>query len=585
MASSARWGATLASCDVLAWFVAMFVSAILRFEFSLADLQWGALAVAAISVAGLGLVVGHFMGLYRNRYLVGSFDEALALGWNVVIVSASFGITVFLLSNPWGFPRSIMFLAAPIFLLLGGGFRVLLRTQRLRARGPSVSGPRSVVYGAGSAAESLIPQLLDSVDSPFTPVALLDDDPSKSNRWIRGVPTAGSWGNLSEVVASHSATVLIVAIPSASSELFRKIYAESRDLGLRVIVLPSLSDYLAGKASVAELKEVGIEDLIGRSPVTLDTNAIAELLRNKKVLVTGAGGSIGSELAKQISTFSPASLIILDRDETGLLSTLMGIGSSHDARNVETALCDIRDEEAVLNMLERFQPEVVFHAAALKHLSILQEFPQEAWKTNVVGTWNVLQAAARCEVPVFVNISTDKAANPSSVLGKTKRLGEELTAWVGKETGQKYVSVRFGNVLGSRGSLIPILAEQIASGGPVTVTDKRATRYFMAISEACQLVLQAASHGYPQEVMILDMGLPFSINEIAVRMIELSGRDVQIIYTGLKTGEKIHEELYGESEEPLPSQHPSIMKLKAEPRAPEVVLGGDLLSLFNSQLE
>ena len=541
--------------------------------------------MAGISLAFLGVGVGYFTNLYRSRYVVGSFDEAVALAWTVLIVSVSFGMALFLLSNPWGFPRSIMFLAAPIFLSLSGGFRVFLRAQRLKVRGPAVYGPRSIVYGAGSAAESLIPQLLDSVDSPFTPVALLDDDPGKSNRWIRGVPTAGTWSNLSEVVARYSATVLIVAIPSASSELFRKIYAESRDLDLRVIVLPSLSDYLAGKASAAELKEVGIEDLIGRSPVTLDTNAIAELLRNKKVLVTGAGGSIGSELAKQISMFSPASLIILDRDETGLLSTLMGIGSNHYARNVETALCDIRDEEAVLNMLERFQPEVVFHAAALKHLSILQEFPEEAWKTNVVGTWNVLQAAARCEAPVFVNISTDKAANPSSVLGKTKRLGEELTAWVGRETGQKYVSVRFGNVLGSRGSLIPILAEQIASGGPVTVTDKRATRYFMAISEACQLVLQAASHGYPQEVMILDMGLPVSINEIAVRMIELSGRDVQIIYTGLKTGEKIHEELYGESEEPLPSQHPSIMKLKVEPRAPEVVLGGGLLGLFNSQLE
>jgi dTDP-glucose 4,6-dehydratase len=382
----------------------------------------------------------------------------------------------------------------------------------------------------------------------------------------------GQWKNLSQLVTQHKVDTVIVAIPSATSELLSKVYADASLLGLQVVVLPTLREYLGGRKTASELRSVSIEDLLGRQSIELDSALIARLIEGKRVLVTGAGGSIGSELARQIAGFGPTSLTLVDRDETGLLIASMGIESDGNEPSHETYLVDIRDKEAVDAMFQSRKPDVVFHAAALKHLPILEAFPHEAWKTNVEGTLNVLEASADVRVSVFVNISTDKAANPANALGKSKKLGEELTAWFGSTSSKPYVSVRFGNVLGSRGSLIPVIAEQISAGGPVTITDKAATRYFMSIPEACQLVLQAAAQGEEGDVMVLDMGQPVSIDGIAKRMIELSGKNVAIEYVGLRPGEKLHEDLLSESETPLPSEHPKILRLKATPSNPTKVL-------------
>ena len=562
----------MVSYDFTAWFVALLVAAVLRFEFRLESVPLVNTTILAVLIAGASLVFGFLTLLYRNRYVVGSLDELRALALTIFLVTAFGGFVVVLFGNLWGLPRSTVFIAAPIFLLLSGGLRAYLRFVRLRDAQSIGTGRRALIYGAGDAAEALIPQLLGVPDAPYHPVVLVDDSPQKANRWIRGVPMGGQWKDLSQLVSQHKVDTVIVAIPSATSELLSKVYSDASLVGLQVVVLPTLSEYLGGRKTASELRGVSIEDLLGRQSIELDSALISRLIAGKRVLVTGAGGSIGSELARQIAGFGPVSLTLVDRDETGLLIASMGIDSARNEPLHETYLVDIRDKEAVHALFQSRKPDVVFHAAALKHLPILEAFPHEAWKTNVEGTLNVLEASADVEVSAFVNISTDKAANPANALGKSKKLGEELTAWFGATSGKPYVSVRFGNVLGSRGSLIPVIAEQISAGGPVTITDKAATRYFMSIPEACQLVLQAAAQGEEGDVMVLDMGQPVSIDGIAKRMIELSGKNVAIEYVGLRPGEKLHEDLLSDSETPLPSEHPKILRLKATPSNPTKVL-------------
>ena len=558
--------------DLVAWFISLLLATILRFEFRLDAVPFVSTVVLAVLLTSAALLVGFGTHLYRNRYVVGSLDELRALVITIFVVAVGAGSIVALFGNQWGLPRSTVFIAAPIFLLMSGGLRAYLRFVRLRDVASSGTGQRALIYGAGDAAEALIPQLLGVPDAPYEPVVLLDDSPHKANRWIRGVPMGGKWNNLSQVVEKYKVDTVIVAIPSATSELLSTVYADASRLGLQVVVLPSLREYLGGRTTAAELRNVSIEDLLGRQSIELDSALISRLIRGKRVLVTGAGGSIGSELSRQIAEFCPKSLTLVDRDETGLLIASMGIPLRGTAPSHETYLADIRDKGAVRSLFQSRNPEVVFHAAALKHLPILQAFPGEAWKTNVEGTLNILEAAQDVGVSVFVNISTDKAANPVNALGRSKKLGEELTAWFGATSGKPYVSVRFGNVLGSRGSLIPVIAEQISGGGPVTITDKAATRYFMSIPEACQLVLQAAAQGVEGDIMVLDMGSPVNINDIAARMIELSGKNVAIEYIGLRPGEKLHEDLLSDSESPLPSLHPKILRLKSTPTNPAEVL-------------
>jgi FlaA1/EpsC-like NDP-sugar epimerase len=554
--------------DSVAWAIAIFLGALLRYEFDTSALPTNQLSVLIASAAILGLVFGFSVSLYRKRFIVGSYEEVRALVLLSVIVTTVLTIGLLFFGAAWGIPRSVMLISAPIQLLIAGGFRSFLRAKRMRLSKRGSPPKRAMILGAGNAAESLIPQLLLDPASPYTPVVLLDDDSSKANLQIRGIPVAGTWRDLSRVAQENQIDVVIVAIPSANAALLSRVYQDCRALKLRVVVLPTLKEYLGGKSSANELRSVSIEDLVGRQTVVLNSEKVSLLLEGKRVLVTGAGGSIGAELVKQVSSFSPNSLVLLDRDESALLSAQMGLESLITGTKVETVLCDIRDEDTLSKLFMKYAPDVVFHAAALKHVSMLERFPQEAWKTNVLGTWNVLDAARNSGVSVFVNISTDKAANPANVLGKSKKLAEELTAWVGGQTRQRFVSVRFGNVLGSRGSLVPILAEQISRGGPVTVTDKEATRYFMSIPEACQLVLQAASEGHNQEILLLDMGEPVSINEVAHRMIELSGQEVGVVYVGLRPGEKLHEDLISHHEAAIPSLHPRITKLKGTPRSP-----------------
>ena len=332
------------------------------------------------------------------------------------------------------------------------------------------------------------------------------------------------------------------------------------------MVLPKLSDTLrAPQVQLSAMRNVNVQDLIGRRPVDTDVRAIAEYVTGKRVLVTGAGGSIGSELCRQLYKFGPSELIMLDRDESALHAVELSIYGTALLESPEIVLADIRDPESLNQVFVEHQPQVVFHAAALKHLTLLERYPNEALRSNVYGTLNVLRAAAANGVEHFVNVSTDKAANPTSALGHSKRLAEQLTAWFAHGSAEgKFLSVRFGNVLGSRGSVLDTFSAQIERGGPVTVTDPEVTRYFMTIPEACQLVIQAGAIGGRGEALVLDMGEPVKIVDVAERMIALSGKDIEVVFTGLRSGEKMHEELIGDGETgPAPAASADLARHRA----------------------
>jgi dTDP-glucose 4,6-dehydratase len=400
-------------------------------------------------------------------------------------------------------------------------------------------------------------------------VGLLDDDPSKKNLRLRGVPVIGKTKHIAAAAEQTGAKVLVVAVARADSVLLRTLTDRAEEAGLRVAVTASLGSLMSGEQSASDLRDISIEDLIGRTAVDTNVELIAGYVTGRRVLVTGAGGSIGSELCRQLSKFGPSELIMLDRDETGLQLAQLGTAGHGLLDSRDVVLADIREADILNEIFAERQPEVVFHAAALKHLPMLEQYPDEAWKTNVLGTLNVLNAARSVNVETFVNISTDKAANPTSVLGHSKRVAEKLTAWAGEETGKRYLSVRFGNVIGSRGSMLPTFRALIEAGGPLTVTHPDVTRFFMTIPEACQLVVQAGAIGRPGEVLILDMGEPVSILEVAKRMIAMSGKAIEIIFTGLRPGEKLHEELVGVRENLEKPFHPKVAHTRADVITPE----------------
>jgi FlaA1/EpsC-like NDP-sugar epimerase len=390
-------------------------------------------------------------------------------------------------------------------------------------------------------------------------VVVVDDDPRKQGRSLLGIPVVGDIATLDAVVFEHRAEEVLVAMPSADQDLLRRIIQGAEMASVPVKVLPPVRDLLGNAPTVRDARDVRIEDLLGRTQVSTDFESIRATVHGKTVLITGAGGSIGSEISKQVAELEPRRLLLLDHDETHL----------HDARGIitgpnELVLADIRDRERMLELFAEVRPDVVFHAAAHKHVPLLEAHPSEAVRTNVLGTRNIVDAAVASEVGRLVFISSDKAVRPSNNLGYSKWLGEQLVLHA-TPAGARWCSVRFGNVLGSRGSVIPTFARQITEGGPLTVTDPRMTRYFMSVQEAVQLVLQASTLSQGGEIFMLDMGAAVNILELAERMVRLSGHqvgtEIPIHFTGIREGEKLEEDLQNPEETVSPTAHPSIMRL------------------------
>ncbi len=556
-----------ALADAWIWVLALFLAVFLRYDFSFPIGAPTATAKAAILVAAVQLGLGHLLGPYRVSHARGSYEESFDLG-RTTVLATMVAFAVVAVWRPSGLPRSAPVIGGALALLGMFALRVLFRSFRTRqARGRDVE--RAIVFGAGFAGRRLIKSAMQEQTSPILPVAILDDDPTKAKVRIDGVPVRGTRADLRAVAEQTDASVLVIAAPRAKPKVLRELSEVCSELGLEVKVLPPLDEIIRGAGSVADLRDLNVADLLGRRPVHLDMGVVAKHLSGRRVLVTGAGGSIGSELCRQIAQFNPERIFLLDRDESGLQATQLSL-TGHGLLNTDDViLTDIREADTMRRILEATRPSVVFHAAALKHLPLLEQYPLEAWKTNVHGTLNVLEAAAAVGVDTFVNISTDKAAAPTSVLGFSKRLTERLTAHFGQHQPGRYVSVRFGNVIGSRGSVLHAFTTQIEAGGPVTVTHPDVQRFFMLVSEACQLVLEAAAIGTSGEVMVLDMGEPVRIMEVARSLIRMSGRkDVDITITGLREGEKLDEDLFFAGEDRRRTVHPLIDAVPVPPLAP-----------------
>lgn len=553
-----RWPAP----DVLIWIVAVALAVLLRFDFRLEHVSEGLPLFVGLVVV-LHLVTGFTVGPYAIGHVMGSLEEVVDLLRIIALtVVPAFAINWF--TSPLWAPRSVPLIGGLIAILamFGARFVVRLRTTRPGAR---EDAERVIVFGAGRGGRQLIRSLITDPASQMAPVAVLDDDPAKRRWSIDGIRVRGGRGDLASVAHLSGATMLAVAVPSASGELLNELREAAAALDLDLRVLPPTRDLL-GSVRHTDLRSLDLADLLGRGEVALDADAISGTISGKTVLVTGAGGSIGSELCRQVARFDPRRLVMLDRDESGLHATQLTLAGHGLLDGDDTVLADIRDAARMHEVMNDIRPDVVFHAAALKHLPLLESYPEEAWKTNVLGTLNVLKAARAAGVEVFVNISTDKAANPSSVLGYSKRLTERLTAHEATQGGGRYVSVRFGNVLGSRGSVITAFTQQIEQGGPVTVTHPDVERYFMLIPEACQLVLQSAAIGDDGRVMVLDMGEPMKILDVARTLISLSGRrDIEITYTGLRAGEKLTEELFAPGEAAESAGHPLVRCVDVPP--------------------
>ncbi|GAB3800071.1 nucleoside-diphosphate sugar epimerase/dehydratase [Humibacter antri] len=557
--------------DGLSWIVAVLVAIELRYDGAITQTSWPTVVVLCAVLVVVQAMTGAGFSLYRGRYTYGSFEEVRALLYTVLITALICGIPLAIIGTYVGLARSIVFGALPFAFVLMGAVRYVKRLYVEKLGRPGVNAKPTLVYGAGEMGANLVRRMLADKYSSLVPVGIIDDDPAVRARQLRGVPVQGTGEELAAIAERTGAEVLIVAVARADAKFLRTAADKAAAAGLEVKVLPTLDEVLMGKRSPADIRDIAIEDLIGRHPVETDVASIAGYITDRRVLVTGAGGSIGSELCRQISRFGPRELIMLDRDETGLQGTQLSVFGHGLLNTPDVVLADIRDSAALGEIFTHRRPEVVFHAAALKHLPMLAQYPDEAWKTNVLGTLNVLRAAMDAGTTVFVNISTDKAANPTSVLGHSKRVGEKLTAWAAERAGVRYLSVRFGNVIGSRGSMLPTFQSLIESGGPLTITHPDVTRYFMTIPEACQLVVQAGGIGEPGEVLILDMGEPVRILDIAERMIATSGKDIEIVFTGLRDGEKLHEDLVGIDESDMRPKHPKISHTRIMPMAPDLL--------------
>jgi len=543
------------AADVAVWTLALVLATWLRYEFTLEFISRRDLLALAGVVAVVHTVFGWSIGVYRRRWRYGSFDEAIA-------VAAAFGATGlvgtgYVFTAGGAIPRSVPVIGTALAGLLAVAGRSVWRLWNSRLDRPTEATP-VVIVGAGEVATQTIRSLLANRNSSYLPAAMVDDDPLKRRLRIQGVPVMGTVEDLVRVATRTGATTVLLAAPTASQSTRRRIAELAGVAGLDLLAVPALDDVLSGGS--VEIRPVTETDLLGRPPAAIDPEEISAYLTGRRVLVTGAGGSIGSELCRTIARFEPASLVMVDRDESGLHATQLSIDGRAmlDSRDLE--LADLRDRARVRQIFDDHRPEVVFHAAALKHLPLLEMYPEEAWKSNVIVTHDLLEIALEHGVDRFVNISTDKAADPTSVLGWTKRIGERLTADAAlrARAGQNYISVRFGNVLGSRGSVLTAFESQVRSGGPITVTHPEVTRYFMTIEEAARLTVYAGAIGRPGEVLVLDMGDPVRILDVANRFAQRSDPPVEVVFTSLRHGEKVHEVLFAADERDRRPIHPLI---------------------------
>jgi FlaA1/EpsC-like NDP-sugar epimerase len=550
--------------DALLLALALYLAFLIRFEGKIPLAHFSNLGFIIIVALALKLPVFYLFRLYRMSWAYVSFHELLDVFKAVTLSSVALGTFFFLQGSAVTIlPRSVLMLDYLLTLFLIGGFRSAKRIYQGWRGGFYKEGRRVLIVGAGDAGEQIARAMLSERRSQYFPVGLVDDDPAKQGITIHGVRVLGTRQEIPRFVQQHEVEELLIAMPSVSSKVIRETVEIGRRAGLKDIkILPGFHELVTGRVGLTDIRSLQLEDLLGREPVRLDMREIESYLKDKIVLVTGAAGSIGSELCRQIVKFNPQLLIALDQDESGLFAIHNELAQRSLNTKLSGVIADIRDTCKIEQIFEYYRPHVVFHAAAYKHVPLMEAHPDEAVKNNILGTLILAEAAQRTRVEKFVLISTDKAVNPTSVMGATKRVAEIILQAMNGQGPTKFVSVRFGNVLGSRGSVIPIFQEQIKRGGPVTITHEEMRRYFMVTSEAVLLVLQAGALGQGGEVFVLDMGEPVRIIDLAREMIRLSGyepdRDIPIVFIGSRPGEKFFEELLTAEEGTVATKHEKI---------------------------
>ncbi|WP_321401349.1 nucleoside-diphosphate sugar epimerase/dehydratase [Maridesulfovibrio sp.] len=578
--------------DLIIFVAAFYAAYLFRFDFSLpgyAQTQCLELLKYTVIIKfSVFLGLGLYRGMWRYtslrdlwHILEATFLQSLIL---VTVVLYKFGFG--------GFSRGVFIIDWMLTVFMCGGMRVIIRSFYAYKDGNSiqfspdacpVDGNNVLIIGAGRAGEKVIREIMSSGQLKYRPIGLLDNDKNKRGRTIHGVPVLGPLSDLQELVENKCVNEILIAVAEASGEQMREIINACKETGLPYKILPGMDEIINGKVGIKALRDVSYQDLLGRAPVQLDTTSISEYLSGKIVLVTGCGGSIGSELVRQVIRFNPEKIILVDSSEANLYGIQMELHHELKFHNYVTVLGSVQDEQLMDETFGKYTPHTVFHAAAYKHVPMMERNPWQAIHNNICGTRNVMTVADKHGVARFVIVSTDKAVRPTNIMGASKRV-TELLMRLFHDSKTTFMAVRFGNVVGSSGSVVPLFRRQIEKGGPVTVTHKDVTRYFMSISEAAQLILQAGVMAEGGEIFILEMGEPVKIADMAHDLIRLSGKepgkDIEIVYTGLREGEKLYEELITEGEGIVRTEHDKIMVLKGFENDHEAYC-----AKFNSQLQ
>lgn len=550
---------------------AFVLAFLVRFEFNLVEPYRQTLLVLLLPLLGIKLVIFWRMGLFKGWWRYVSMADLIAIFKANLFASLGFVAYAVIVHRLENIPRSVLVLDSIFCFLLMGGVRFLTRAFRENYLPMPLSREarktRVLVIGAGDAGQSIVREIRQNPRLNLETIGFVDDDPQKQKVAFQGVRVLGRQEELARICEIKTVDEVIIAMPSASGSQIRGIVEKCQAAGVKFKTLPGVGDLIDGRVSVQSIRDVALEDLLGREAIVLEVERIRAYLKGKRVLVSGAGGSIGSEICRQVARFQPGKLILLDNAETPLFNIERELVEHYPAIPLSPVIGDIRYRTRVEAVFDQYLPEVVFHAAAYKHVPMMEHNPAEAINNNVRGTQVLADAAHEHTVETFVMISTDKAVNPTNVMGASKRAAELYVQGLARESRTRFVTVRFGNVLGSNGSVVPIFKEQIAKGGPVTVTHPEVTRFFMTIPEATQLVLQAGSMGKGGEILLLDMGEPVKILSLAEELIRLSGlrphEDIEIVFTGLRPGEKLYEELLLSGEGIVPTTHASIMVANA----------------------
>ena len=583
---------TLLVGDLLLIITAAFASFALRLDLGPVFVAYMPHMLMMIALAlAIKPLVYHLYGLYRRYWVYASTREMLAIGLAVSTASVVVALSVMLVimaGGLRGFPRSVLGIDWLLSLFSVGGLRLAVRVLaeggQISQKADGLAGLRRVVVvGAGDAGVLVVREMQRNPQLHMTPVAFVDDDAEKQKKEIHGVRVAGLLKDLAGVVDRHFAHEVVIAIPTAPGHVVRLVTDVCRLRGIPFRTMPGIYELIGGKVSVTRLREVEISDLLRRESAHIDDEAVGETLTGKRVLITGAGGSIGLELSRQVARWRPAQLALLGHGENSIFEAMMDLSEDSNGLPLLPLIADVRDAGRIRAIFDDFRPQVIFHTAAHKHVPLMELNVEEAVTNNVLGTQIVVEAALACGTERLVLISTDKAVQPASLMGATKRMAEMIVREASERSGRAFVSVRFGNVLGSRGSIVPLFKRQIARGGPVTITHPEMRRYFMTIPEAVHLVLQAAAMGSGAELFVLRMGEQIRILDLAEDLIRLSGlepgRDIEVVFTGIRPGEKLSEELWDQGMEYQPTPHPDIVQVTEENWLPREVLHATLEEL------